>query len=285
MKKRNIPYGYKYENGCIVINTSEAQVLKRIFQSYLEGQSMLTISIHLNAAQVEYMPGLISWNKARIMRIIADERYVGKNGYPSIIDITTYSKLQLIKNEKNNQKEVDRQSDIFKLAMPVLCSNCNTEMVRHHDSRFKCKVYWTCKNTKCRTIIKIEDSDLLDSVKELLNQLILQPKFIKDTKQYTYHPTLEILNLEGEINKGIDSATTDINTLIHKIKKCVSLKYKSLPSEQNTAERLQADFESTSPLVAFSIHLVNKTVAAIRLSNNKTVQLVLRNGQVVKKER
>lgn len=45
MKNRNIPYGYCYENGMVVIQPSEAQILRKIFQEYLQGLSLLKIAV------------------------------------------------------------------------------------------------------------------------------------------------------------------------------------------------------------------------------------------------
>ena len=63
----------------------ESEIVKRICESYLNGQSLLTIATWLNEEQIEYMPGVIGWNKARLKRIIEDERYLGKEPYPAIL--------------------------------------------------------------------------------------------------------------------------------------------------------------------------------------------------------
>lgn len=104
MKIRNIPYGYQYKNGSIAIQEKETETVKRIFTEYLNGLSLLKIAENLNNEQIEYMPGVCGWNKSRIKRIIEDERYLGTNGYPPIIDEDTHKTLIRIKSEKNTQK-------------------------------------------------------------------------------------------------------------------------------------------------------------------------------------
>lgn len=78
MKLRNILYGYMLENGIIKIQSDESDVVKKIYKSYLDGKSLLDISKILNERQIEYMPGVIGWNKARLKRIIDNEKYTGK---------------------------------------------------------------------------------------------------------------------------------------------------------------------------------------------------------------
>ena len=104
MKNRTLPYGYQCCNGITVLHPQESEIVKRICESYLNGQSLLTIATWLNEEQIEYMPGVIGWNKARLKRIIEDERYLGKESYPAILVEETYTAMQQIKEKRNTQK-------------------------------------------------------------------------------------------------------------------------------------------------------------------------------------
>ena len=57
MKIRNIPFGYRIENGTIHLHPTESQVVREIHAAYLDGQSLLQIAASLNERGVEYMPG------------------------------------------------------------------------------------------------------------------------------------------------------------------------------------------------------------------------------------
>jgi hypothetical protein len=86
VKRRTIPFGYRYENGAIMINASSSDIVKEIFSRYLSGDSMLNIAELLNKMHIEYRPGVVGWNKARIKRILEDKRYSGEREmYPSTI--------------------------------------------------------------------------------------------------------------------------------------------------------------------------------------------------------
>ena len=65
MKIRNIPFGYRIENGTIHLHPTESQVVREIHAAYLDGQSLLQIAASLNERGGEYMPGAAAWNKAR----------------------------------------------------------------------------------------------------------------------------------------------------------------------------------------------------------------------------
>ena len=81
MKIRAIPFGYKYDVGQIVVDETAACVVKEIFKQYINGNSLLNISSLLNNMNIEYRPGVVGWNKARIKRIIEDKRYLGKKAF------------------------------------------------------------------------------------------------------------------------------------------------------------------------------------------------------------
>ena len=45
VNRRTIPFGYKFENGAVVVEDSAADIVKEIFNRYLAGDSMLNISV------------------------------------------------------------------------------------------------------------------------------------------------------------------------------------------------------------------------------------------------
>ena len=121
MKNRTVKYGYAYQNGIITINPTESMTVKRIFDLYISGLSLLKIAQLLTSENIEYMPGEVSWNKGKIKRIIDDDIYTGIDLYPSVVSKETYDKANKVKTARDTQKNVDRESDIYKLNVPILC--------------------------------------------------------------------------------------------------------------------------------------------------------------------
>lgn len=284
MKIRNIPYGYQYKNGSIAIQTEETETVTRIFTEYLNGLSLLKIAEQLNNEHIEYMPGVCGWNKSRIKRIIEDERYFGTNGYPPIIDEDTHKTLMQIKSEKNTQKGTDRKADIFNLSVPILCPKCGSKMCRRHDSNRKCPDWWLCQNDNCKNIISISDNDLIYGITECLKTVINNPDIIETITDVDKEPSLDVRRLENEISRMFDSYSFDKNILRKKMLECVSLKYRDIDSQKYISKRLKADFANASPLLAFSMDLFNRTVKAVKLSNDGAANIILINDQQIGKE-
>lgn len=133
MKNRNIPFGYRYEDGKIVVNPDEQNTLQRICSEYLDGRSLLQIANGLESDKVEFAPGIITWNKARIMRIVDDDRYLGNVTYPQVIDEATVERMRSRKASRNTQTSTDRQSGIYLLKVPVVCPACGKPMINNGE--------------------------------------------------------------------------------------------------------------------------------------------------------
>ena len=285
MKKRNIPFGYQYQNGVITTHPQEVAVLNRIFSEYQNGYSLLEIANRLNDENVQYQLGVTGWNKSRIMRLIEDVRYTGKDGFPAIIDEDTHQTMIEMKSQKNTQHSTDRRSEIFHIDVPVTCPECGSEMVRRHDSRFKkCQQRWICSNTECRTVILEADSHLLNDITVLLNRVIVNPDLVQISAEPGHELSVQILKAENEIARMLDTRDYDKNALRKKMLECVSMKYADIDSAPYIAHRLKAVLANADPLSTFSLPLFKRTVQTIYLGRNGTVSIKLINGQMVGKD-
>lgn len=120
MGNRKQPFGYKITMGEVVIHKEEANVVQQIFKQYLMGESLQIIADALREQGVIYDDGR-SWNKNTIARILEDERYAGKKGYPKLID---QEQLQAVA-EKRAQKATSLQRTELQKVLRKLCRKTN----------------------------------------------------------------------------------------------------------------------------------------------------------------
>ena len=78
------------------------------------------------------------------------------------------------------------------------------------------------------------------------------------------------------------SVEIDREPLRKKMFNCVREKYGSLDNDLYTTQKLQLEFER--PITDDWMQKFNRTVSEIRLYNNKVVDIVLLNGQIIGKE-
>ena len=278
MKNRTLPYGYCCKDGVIVTEPQESKVLKRIFAAYLDGSSMLTIAEQLNREKIEYRDGVTGWNKGRLKHLIDNAKYLGTEVYPPLIDQATYEKMQKTKHGRNTQKNTDKTQDIFKLTVPVRCPSCGDRMRRRHDSRCKYQERWTCENTACRLRIEISDAELLTALADLLGTVTADS--IKMPVESPYEPSTEVIRLNNEISQMLDMAEIDKAVLRSKMTECLARKYKELGNGCCAVQRLKAELGSTADIA----ERLNRTVSEIRLYTDKTADIILLNGQIIRKE-
>lgn len=283
MKKRNILYGYQCIEGIIKLHPQEMTVVKEIFKAYTEGKSLFELSKWLNKRQIEYMLGVTEWNKARIMRILEDKRYLGDDRYPALIEQGAYDIVQEISYNRCDQKNTDRQADIFKLNIPVKCPSCNSILKRIVDNRWSTPPKWRCQNPKCKQSIAITDEALLSAIAELLNTAIANPEMINIPTEKETEPSAERRRLNNEITRVFDSIQIDKDAVRRMMIQHTSLKYAELDSAVNKARRLKDIFTESQPLTSFSIEFLHRTTDEIMLYTDGTIGLILENGQEIRK--
>ena len=124
MGKRKQPFGYKITLGEVVIQTEEARVVQQIFKQYLMGESLQKLADTLQAQGVTYDDGR-SWNKNTVARILEDNRYAGKKGYPKLIEP---EQLQAVA-EMRAQKAAPPQKTELQKELRKLCTKSVSAIV------------------------------------------------------------------------------------------------------------------------------------------------------------
>ena len=72
-------HGYdKDENGNLVINEEEAEVVRRIYREYLEGKGYSTIARGLEKDGIKTVTGGIRWHGSTVSKILSNEKYYGE---------------------------------------------------------------------------------------------------------------------------------------------------------------------------------------------------------------
>ncbi len=87
----------------IYIVPEEAEVVKMIFQMYLQGKSLGQIKAYLESNEIKTINGKSVWDKSTVKGILINEKYVG-----DVIFQKTYREDCISKKSKINRGEVDR---------------------------------------------------------------------------------------------------------------------------------------------------------------------------------
>lgn len=189
-REGNVPFRYKdflgYRKGYDgkpEIDPEQAEIVKRIYQRFLSGDSMGTIADDLNADGVATPSGEGIWRRGRIASILTNEKYKGdavlnktyvvdcltkkvkinngerpkyyvENNHPAIIDAGTFGRVQEELARRNGKRKVKqkgtktesgRYSSKYALTELLICGECGTPYRRciWYTGGRK-KVVWRC---------------------------------------------------------------------------------------------------------------------------------------------
>ena len=95
-----------------------------------------------------------------------------------------------------------------------------------------------------------------------------------------YEPSTEVIRLNNEISQMLDMAEIDKAVLRSKMTECLARKYKELGNGCCAVQRLKAELGSTADIA----ERLNRAVSEIRLYTDKTADIILLNGQIIRKE-
>ncbi len=207
------PIGYDKVDKKLVINDIESEVIRRIFDLYIQGVAANAITKLLNeekALNRKWIPTLVD-------RILSNEIYIGNYVHrktvrdeesqkfvgvaPAIIEeeVFNIAKIQKQKNLKNYKR---KQTYIF--MQSIKCPKCGTIMggcsSKSHTGEKHC--YYQCANCKTRVSEKKIEKQMINFLDDMLDFFLL----IDNTyKPYLYQDTEKELK---KCNKIIDELNT-----------------------------------------------------------------------------
>ena len=282
MKKRNMLFGYKVENGQKVIEEKESKIVVEIYTRYLKRETVLAIANDLTKRQIEYVPSRYEWNKPRVLRVVKDERYIGADKFPPLIDKSVFYAAQSLNSQKRTIKEDFLDKDVHRIGVPIKCSVCGSIVKRKCDCRKKNPEKWYCSNKDCRKIITIKDDVLINYLIDVMNALIEKNDDIEYIPQEKGDDNKPIL-LENEMKDLYVNPRSNEENIRNKLNSYFAELYKSVDKNMGKTMRIKNTLKNTSLQTKFSPELLSSIAEAIKLYPDGDVAIVLINGQEIRR--
>ncbi len=200
------PYGYDSVDGKLVINESQAEIVRFIFAEILSGKGTGKIADYLNCRGV---PSKKSghWTATTIRGMVGNEKYTGdtifqktytddsfnrhynygekdqfliKNHHDAIISREDFDAAQAIIEQHCKEKNVDKYQDKYQNRYPfsgkIICGQCGGKFKRRIHSTGRHNIAWCCTNhitdaKKC-SMKYIPGSDFEYAFVTMINKLI-----------------------------------------------------------------------------------------------------------------
>ena len=143
-----IPIGYEYEDGHLVINPYEAEQVRKIYEWYLAGASLKTITDRLQeAGYTNKYSSYTSWSSVR--NILGNETYTGRlhfgdvvvdHAHEAIISTEQFNAAQVLRGKKQEQYGTAFQSKHLLTGL-IFCGHCGGRYYLRNTGKY---TYYAC---------------------------------------------------------------------------------------------------------------------------------------------
>ena len=279
--QRTIPFGYRMRQGKIVCNPEEANVVKDIFDRYLQGKSLQQIATAMTAQGIRYHERTECWNKNMVKRVLENDHYLGDERYPGIISEENYLAAQKRKAANNINAPCGVSGDIRD---KTVCGYCGAKLVRVCKNRKTSR--WDCENPDCGHTINISDEQFNATVNTLLETLAHTPETL--TMRIPIQPSQggSAQRIANELTNALNRGAESVEYLRSLVFACAAERYNELPdsSLQYKVDKLRQRLESSERDEAIRQELFNTAVRSICINDPGNIALELVNGQHIGKE-
>lgn len=278
-KTRFIPYGYTIREGRTVIEHTEAEIIREIFDEYIKGASLKDIAENLTQRRIPYTEKTDVWDKARIARIIDNAKYIGDEEYDPIIDEDTYEGAVSMKAARQRNTVQKECEGIALLRNRVKCEDCGSPMVRRICSKRHVKESWTCQNAECGKRLRISDGDLLQKITILMNRIIENSELLipKPKTRIVDSPT--VANLQRQVDAELGKDHPSEEYIVEKISDIASQLYKETQAKKIIVAQIARKRASMmKPQENFNCDYFSDLIDYITLSSSGKIRLHTKVG-------
>jgi len=197
----NAPYGFRLENKVLVVYEPEADLVRWMYDAYLQGWSTAEIARHMTEEGIPTKEGKSKWTATKIRYILTNERYVGdcyyqktyrdttvpfkqfrnrgqedmfyaKGTHAPLLDREVFDKVQALLAKRQKQFAQTDCHNIYPLTSRIRCSECGSfyrRKIRNGVTK------WVCKNhledtKQCRSNYYSEER-IYDAIASMVNKL------------------------------------------------------------------------------------------------------------------
>jgi len=272
---RKLPFGYGIKMGEIVVLPDEAEVVIWIFSQHSNGSSYDTLTKELQAQPVPYYEGK-AWNKNMVARILADERYLGRKGFPQIITETAYRAVQeALPHRRQAKKRSEAAAAIQRLAV---CGVCGAKVKRASYEHGKER--WNCPECKSLST-KATDKKLEQETLSMLDLLRVSPYMVEAAVSEA--ASTEIEAAEKKLEDAMNTKDFDEDKARKAAMELAAARFEAIGAEGYETLRIRHALSHGEVSGKHGIELLRQITTAVFIHPDGTVSLKLKNGQIIER--
>lgn len=245
-KNRKQPFGWHMEFGTVVVDAGEASWVRHLYREYTLGTTIRELKDIMENSGLPYEEGR-KWNINMIARILSDERYTGKDGYPPIIDCDTF---QAAAQKREAKAPAVQKTEVQK----VLRKKCG-----------------------CRVTPHIEHE-----VTYLMTTVIASPERIAAPNPSSVK-SAKVNRLKKELEELMEALPVDEGQARSKVQEIAAAMYESIGSADYETARLKRILSKEVPITELRPELIICTISQVLVDSHGKVKIRLKNEQVIER--
>lgn len=191
----NIPIGYDYEDGKLIVNPYEAEQVRKIYEWYLSGASLKAITDKLqDAGYTNKYSSYNSWSSVR--NILENETYIGRlhfggvvvdHAHEAIITEEQFNAAQILRGKRREQFGSHAFQSKHVLTGLLFCGHCRGRYYLRNTGKYS---YYACysRTKQMKNMIKDPNcqnkiwraQDLEPIIEEKILALLRNPKIAEE---------------------------------------------------------------------------------------------------------
>lgn len=288
----HLPIGCKMEEGEIHINQEKADTVKKIYNEYVNGKSMIALAKELKENGIPNANNKTNWTHSAVGNILNNAKYIGDEMYPPLVSKELFHKAQEKREQKATQlgrtAQINSMNNHHALANKIFCGECREpyrKYVEHcgkpyEKIRWKCKRYIFKNKVLCRNLFYTED-EIRTVVTSAINKLLRRKKLLD--KPYRKEPLkkdIELKEIEIQIKELEEQEQFTSPHLAQLIFKRAELTFKASKIEDypfNT-QKIKGILEGIDELTDFNEELMVQIIKKIIIYKDGKIETEFING-------
>lgn len=219
-----IPIGYEYEDGKLVINPYEAEQVRKIYEWYLAGASLKSITDRLQAeGYTNKYSSYNSWSSVR--NILGNETYTGRlhfgdivvdNAHEAIISKEQFDAAQVIRGKRQEQYGNTAFQSKHLLTGLLFCGHCGGRYYLRNTGKYS---YYACYSRTKQIKSMVKDPNCKNKIWKAQE---LEPRIDAQIRELLRSPKMAADIAAGRPKPVPPTKNTDIERRIREIDKQIS---------------------------------------------------------------
>lgn len=285
------PIGYSIKDGKIIVNEEQSRVVKKIFEDYDAGMSLIRIAAELKEHKIPNAHGRVAWTHATVEKVLQNHNYLGTEYYPQLIDKELFDVVQEKRQQKGQHlckgkyRPSERERILF--GGVLICGACGQNYSHIQPKKRymgKGTAKWKCKNYLYQNKVScaggfITDDEVIEVIIEAINQVIDNKKILQMPCAVTDRVSVRYRELENQME---DELEPDKKRLL--LYEMASERFKTLEVKdfkQNTVEMLSI-LDGIERQDGFDENLYRQLIKQIVVYKDFTVNVVFKNGSSIR---